>query len=68
VKPLIAEGRHIIVDLGDVQFVDSMGLCALVGLKASAINAGYCTLEFKNLNERIQELVRMTNLSDLFRS
>jgi anti-anti-sigma factor len=68
VKPLIADGGHIIVDVGDVEFVDSMGLGTLVGLKVSAINAGYCTLELKNLSKRIQELLRITNLTELFRS
>jgi anti-sigma B factor antagonist len=68
VKPLIADGGRIILDVGDVQFVDSMGLGALVGLKVSAINAGYCTLEFRNLSKRIQELLRITKLTDLFHS
>jgi len=43
-------------------------LGALVGLKVSAINAGYCTLQFENLSKKLQEVVRMTNLTDLFRS
>jgi anti-sigma B factor antagonist len=68
VKPLIAEGGKIIVDVGDVQYVDSMGLGTLVGLKVSALNAGYCTLQYENLSKKIQELVRMTNLTDLFKS
>jgi len=68
VKPLIADGGKIIVDVGDVQYVDSMGLGALVGLKVSAIGAGYCTLEFRNLSERLQELLRITSLTSLFKS
>jgi anti-sigma B factor antagonist len=68
VKPLIADGGKIIVDLADVQYVDSMGLGALVGLKVSAIGAGYCTLEFGNLSERLQELLRITSLTTLFKS
>jgi anti-sigma B factor antagonist len=68
VKPLIKEGGEIIVDFGDVEFVDSMGLGSLVGLKVSAIGAGYCTLEFKNLSQRVQELMKMTHLTDLFKS
>jgi anti-sigma B factor antagonist len=68
IKPLIKEGGEITVDLGDVEFVDSMGLGALVGLKISAIGAGYCTLEFKNLSKRVQELMHMTHLTDLFKS
>ena len=68
VKPLIADGGKIIVDIGDVQYMDSMGLGTLVGLKVSAINAGYCTLQYENLSKKIQEVVRMTNLTDLFKS
>ena len=68
VRPLIADGGKIIVDVGDVQYVDSMGLGALVGLKVSAIGAGYCTLQYENLSKKVQELVRLTHLTDLFRS
>jgi anti-anti-sigma factor len=68
VKPLIADGGHIIVDVGGVEFVDSMGLGALVGLKVSAIGAGYCTLELRHITKRVQELLRLTNLTDLFSS
>jgi len=68
VKPLIADGGKITVDVGDVQFIDSMGLGALVGLKVSAIGAGYCTLHFENLSKRVQELVSMTKLTDLLKS
>lgn len=68
VKPLIADGGKIIVDVGDVQYIDSMGLGALVGLKVSAIGAGYCTLQFENLSKKVQELVSTTHLTDLFKS
>jgi anti-sigma B factor antagonist len=68
VKPLIADGGRIIVDVGDVQYVDSMGLGALVGLKVSAIGAGYCTLQYENLSKKVQELVSITRLTDLFNS
>ena len=68
IKPLIADRGKIIVDVGGVDYVDSMGLGALVGLKISAIGAGYCTLQFENLSRKVQEVVRMTNLSDLFKS
>jgi len=68
VKPLIADGGKIIVDVGDVQYIDSMGLGALVGLKISAIGAGYCTLQYENLSKKVQELIRMTHLTDLLKS
>ena len=65
VRPLIDEGGQIIVDLGDVAFVDSMGLGTLVALKASAVMKGFCTLEFEHLTPRVQELLRMTKLTEL---
>jgi anti-sigma B factor antagonist len=68
VKPLIAGGGRIILDFGDISYVDSMGLGSLVGLKVSAIAAGYCTLEFEHLSQRVQELLRLTNLTLLFKS
>jgi hypothetical protein len=40
----------------------------LVGLKVSAINEGYCTLELVNLSPRVKELLRITNLKQLFAS
>jgi len=68
VKPLIADGGKIVLDFKDVTFVDSMGLGSLVGLKASAIGKGYCTLELEHLMPRVQELLRITKVADLFKS
>ena len=66
VKPIIVSGGRIILDLTDVDYLDSSGLGALVGLKVSAINEGYCTLELINLTPRVKELLRITNLKQLF--
>jgi anti-anti-sigma factor len=68
VKPLIASGGRIVLDFSDVTHVDSTGLGALVGLKLSAINAGYCKLGFEHLSPRVKELLRLTNLTELFKS
>jgi anti-sigma B factor antagonist len=68
VKPLITAGGRIVLDFSDVAQVDSMGLGALVGLKLSAVNAGYCRLVFEHLSERVKELLRLTNLTELFKS
>jgi anti-anti-sigma regulatory factor len=43
-----------------------MGLGTLVGLKVSAINEGYCTLKLEKLSPRIQELLRLTKLTQIF--
>ena len=68
VKPLIALGGRTIVDLGDLSFLDSSGLGALVGLKVSAIKQGLCILEFANIPPRMLELLRITRLTELFSS
>ena len=62
VKPLLAAGGRTIIDLGDVSFLDSSGLGALISLKVSAINQGLCILEFVNMTPRVLELLRITRL------
>jgi anti-anti-sigma factor len=68
VKPLIPLGGRIVLDLTDVSYVDSSGLGSLVGLKVSALREGYCSLELVNLSPRVKELLRLSNLSQLFSS
>jgi anti-sigma B factor antagonist len=68
VKPVIPLGGRIVVDLSDVNFLDSSGLGALVGLKVSAINQGLCILEFANMTPRVMELLRITRLTQMFSS
>jgi anti-anti-sigma factor len=68
VKPLIPQGGRIVLDLTDVEHLDSSGLGTLVGLKASALNAGYCRLELVNLSPRVADLLRITKLTQLFAS
>jgi anti-sigma B factor antagonist len=67
VKPLIeAGGKKIVIDCADLEHIDSSGLGALVGLKVSAINKGLVKLELVNLSPRVAELLKLTNLVDLF--
>ena len=68
VRPLIPLGGRIIIDLGDVKHMDSAGLGALVGLKASAIKQGLCALELANMTPGVQELLRITHLTQMFSS
>jgi anti-anti-sigma factor len=65
VKPLIPAGGRIVLDLS---YMDSTGLGALVGLKVSALREGYCRLELVNLSPRVKELLRLSNLTQLFSS
>jgi anti-anti-sigma factor len=68
VRSLIPLGGHIIIDLGDVKHLDSAGLGALVGLKASAIKQGPCILELTNMTPGVMELLRITHLTQMFSS
>ena len=68
VRPLLPLGGRIIIDLGDVKHLDSAGLGALVGLKASAIKQGLCILELANMTPGVLELLRITHLTQMFSS
>jgi anti-anti-sigma factor len=66
VAPLIVRGGRIVLDFADLEYLDSSGLGALVGLKVSAINRGLCVLELVNLTPRVKKLLSITNLLQLF--
>jgi anti-sigma B factor antagonist len=68
VHPLILRGGRIALDFADLQYLDSSGLGAIVGLKVSAVSRGLCVLELRNLTPRVKELLRITNLLQLFSS
>jgi anti-sigma B factor antagonist len=66
VSPLIERGGRTVLDFTDLEYLDSSGLGALVGLKVSAINRGLCKLELVNLTPRVKKLLSITNLLQLF--
>jgi anti-anti-sigma factor len=66
VKPLIERGGHIILDFTNLQFLDSSGLGTIVSLKVSSINRGLCRLDLVHLTPRIEKLLLLTNLFELF--
>jgi anti-anti-sigma factor len=68
VHPMILRGGRIAIDFADLQYLDSSGLGAIVSLKVSAISRGLCVLELRNLTPRVKELLRITNLLQLFSS
>ena len=68
VQRLIQRGGRIVLDFTDLDYLDSSGLGALVGLKVSAINRGLCVLELVNLTPRVKKLLSITNLLQMFSS
>jgi anti-anti-sigma factor len=68
VKPLIPLGGRIVIDLGDLNYLDSSGLGALLGLKVSAVKQGLCILQFVNMTPRILDLLRISGLSQIMSS
>jgi len=66
VQPLILRGGRIALDFANLEYLDSSGLGAIVGLKVSAISRGHCVLELKNLTPRVKQLLTITNLLQLF--
>ena len=68
VKMLIDDGGQIILDFHDGSFVDSLGLGMLVGLKVSAIWKDQCKLDLEHVSPRVQELLKLTRLTEVFKS
>jgi anti-sigma B factor antagonist len=65
VRNLIPETKCVVLDLTDVSYMDSSGLGAIVSLYLSA-KRQHCTLKLIHLNQRLQELFRLTKLAAVF--
>jgi anti-anti-sigma factor len=64
VRPLIAENKRVALDLTNVSYLDSSGLGSVVGLWVHA-KKNNCDLKLIRLNERIKELLLLSNLGPL---
>ena len=65
VRELMPQTKSIVLDLTDVNHMDSSGLGAIVGLYVSAKRQG-CVLKLINLNQRLKDLFRITKLGTIF--
>jgi anti-sigma B factor antagonist len=65
VRPLIPQSRRLVLDLTDVTYLDSSGLGALVSIYVSA-RRQECELKLINLNERLKQLFRITQMAKIF--
>ncbi len=64
VKPLFSEGKRVVLDLTEVNYLDSSGLGAIVGLYISAKLAN-CQMMIVYSNETVKRLFRVTRLDQL---
>ena len=64
-RELVAEGKRIVLDLTNVNFVDSSGLGALVSIYMHAGRAK-CGLKIANPKERIRDLFKRSGLAPVF--
>jgi len=65
VRSLIPGTQCVVLDLTDVSYMDSSGLGAIIGLYLSA-KRQHCGLKLIKMNERLQELFRITKLASVF--
>ena len=65
VKKAVSENNRIVLNLGDVDYIDSGGLGTLVELRTSAQNAGG-TIKLMNLTKRVGDLLQVTKLLTVF--
>lgn len=66
VKKAIADGaKRIVLNLGEVNYIDSGGLGTLVALHTTALNGG-SQIKLANLTKRVGDLLQVTKLLTVF--
>jgi anti-sigma B factor antagonist len=65
VKKAISQNNRIVLNLGEVSYIDSGGLGTLVALRTTAQNAGG-TIKLTNLTKRVGDLLQVTKLLTVF--
>jgi anti-sigma B factor antagonist len=65
VKDAIPDNKRIVLNLGEVNYIDSGGLGTLVALHTTALNAG-TTIKLANLTKRVGDLLQVTKLLTVF--
>ena len=65
VKKVIPENKQIVLNLGEVSYIDSGGLGTLVALHTSANLAG-STIKLASLTKRVGDVLQVTKLLTVF--
>ena len=65
VKALLPTTKRLVLDLGELSYMDSSGLGAVIAIYVSAKTAG-CHLQMVNLSKQVRELLGLTHLLSAF--
>jgi anti-sigma B factor antagonist len=65
VQKAVSENKRILLNLGEVNYIDSGGLGILVALDTTARNAG-STIKLAKLTKRVGDLLQVTKLLTVF--
>jgi len=65
VKQAVTENNRIVLNLGEVNYIDSGGLGTLVALRITAQNAGGA-IKLTNLTKRVGDVLQITKLLTVF--
>ena len=65
VKKAIQDNKRIVLNLAEVNYIDSGGLGTLVALHTTALNAG-TTIKIASLTKRVGDLLQVTKLLTVF--
>jgi anti-sigma B factor antagonist len=65
VKKAILENNRIVLNLGEVDYIDSGGLSTLVALRTTAQNSGGA-IKLASLTKRVNDLLQMSKLLTVF--
>jgi anti-sigma B factor antagonist len=65
VKKVLSDYKRIVLNLGEVDYIDSGGLGILVELRTSAQHAGG-TIKLASLTKRVSDLLQITKLLTVF--
>ena len=65
VRDHLSESKQVVIDLGNVSYIDSSGIGILAGLYTTARKAGG-TIKLARLNPLLQDMLQITKLFTVF--
>ena len=65
VKKALPDNKRIVLNLGEISYIDSGGLGTLVALHTTALGAG-ASIKLANLTKRVGDLLQVTKLLTVF--